>query len=107
MSDFDFTMTIEGDVLDGVVSCHKDDEGTNCYTITLQTQPDYIDAEGNNIEEPYDGFSAVKKYRLNLPSFNPSNQKVFASNDEVMVYVLSLPDNCFSPWFDDPVEESE
>lgn len=107
MSDFDFTMTIEGDVLDGVITTSQDDEGSNCYTIALQTQPNFVNEDGEEIENPYDGFSAVKKYRLNLPSFNPSNQKVFASNDEVMGYVLSLPDNCFSPWFDDPVEESE
>jgi len=108
MSDFDFTMTIGGDVLDGVITTSQDDEGSNCYTITLQTQPNFVNEDGEEIENPYDGFTAVKKQRLNLPHFNPSNQKSFSSKDEVITYAMSLPENYYSPWFDDPVkEESE
>ena len=89
MSNFDFRKPIDETVLDGLITTTQDDEGSNCYTVTLQTQPDFINADGEEIENPYDGFTAVKKQRLNLPHF------------------MSLPENHFSPWFDDPVEESE
>ena len=107
MSDFDFRLPRGTDSLDGIVSTVKDANNNDCYTITLQTQPNFLNADGEEIENPYNGFTAIKKYRLNLPHFNPSTQKSFSSKDEVITYAMSLPENYFSPWFDDPVEESE
>ena len=74
-------------------------------TTALQTQPDYVDSEGAEIENPYEGFTAVKKYRFNLPPYNPETTQPFANEDEIMDFVLSSRENYFSDWFDDPVEE--
>lgn len=96
----DFTKAINGITYDGVIE-KKDD----FYILTLQTQPAFVDDDGNEIENPYEGFTAEKKYRLNMALHNPETLMLFETNAEVADYVCSKPDNIFAPWFDDPVEE--
>jgi len=98
----DFAKSYKDILCDGVVTVLENGEG---YLVTLQTQPAFIDAEENKIEDPYNGFTAVKKARLNLNLSNPLTQRAFKDKDDVIQFCDSNVSTIFMEWYDDPIEE--
>ena len=99
----DFAKSYKDILCDGVVTVLENGEG---YLVTLQTQPAFIDAEENKIENPYDGFTAVKKGRLNLNLNNPLTQRAFKDKDDVIQFCDSTVSTLFMAWYDATCERN-
>ena len=52
-----------------------------------------------------EGKTAVNKYRLNLPPYNPMNQFPFINAEKIEDFCVHISENFWSPYFEDPVEE--
>lgn len=49
----------------------------------------------------------VKKYRCNLPAYNPVTFKKFESDTARLSFLENTPRGYWDNWYDDPVEEEE
>ncbi len=54
-----------------------------------------------------EGENSVNSYRLNLPPYNPMSLKPFTEAQQIEDFCMSISKNFWSPYFEDPVEESE
>ena len=101
------TRIINDELLD--IVCTTSSDGTS--QVLLQTRPENtepITHEDGSITEStaYDGFTAEKKYMVNLPTYNPKTLIPFTSDNERIEFVQTLSVGQYMP-YSEPQESSE
>ena len=52
-----------------------------------------------------EGETPVNSFRLNLPPYNPLTQSPFADAQQIEDFCISIAENYWSPYFEDPEPE--